>query len=161
MLMPFSQKQEEIFRCFLLKLRSAGIDTGLRHMSAPAAMEEGFAMNLDAVRIGLRMFMDATYSLSAMPFVSQKSFHNVIREACALHTFLTSILSCKAGESIGYGGKIVLPSDTQIGLISIGYKTTIHHFTDENMKLPNSKKFAGKLLTRFYDFVIFGGLMCN
>ncbi len=106
----YSKGQDASFRRMVEKLRAAGIDPGPLHMSSSASLEEGLALDLDAVRVGRRLFMDAPEQSSG-----------AIREVCALQAFLTDVRPRKAGESLGYGGKIVLPKDTRIGIISIGY----------------------------------------
>ena len=108
----FSTRQEALFHAFVEKLRAAGIDPGPLHMSSSASLEEGLALNLDAVRIGRRLFQDAP---------DRRDAQGHIREVCSLQAFLTDIRPRKRGDAIGYGGKIVLDRDTRIGIISIGY----------------------------------------
>ena len=108
----FSARQEALFHAFAEKLRAAGIDPGPLHMSSSASLEEGLALDLDAVRVGRRLFQDAP---------DRRDAHGSIREVCSLQAFLTDIRPRKRGEGLGYGGKIVLDHDTRIGIISIGY----------------------------------------
>ena len=106
----YSRGQDAVFRRMVEQLRAAGIDPGPLHMSSSASLEEGLALDLDAVRVGRRLFMDAPEQPAG-----------AIREICTLRAFLTDVRTRKAGEPLGYGGKIVLPKDTRIGIISIGY----------------------------------------
>ena len=108
----FSARQEALFHAFVEKLRAAGIDPGPLHMSSSASLEEGLALDLDAVRVGRRLFQDAP---------DRRDGQGHIREVCSLQAFLTDIRPRKRGDAIGYGGKIVLDQDTRIGIISIGY----------------------------------------
>ena len=106
----FSRAQEALFHRFVDQIRAAGIDPGPLHMSSSASLEEGLALDQDAVRIGRRLFLDAP-----------ERSDGPIREVCSLRAFLTDVRPRKAGDAIGYGGKVVLPKDTRVGVISIGY----------------------------------------
>ena len=135
----FSRAQEALFHRFLEKIRAAGMNPGPLHMSSSASLEEGLALDLDAVRVGRRLFLDAPGPASAIrdrnlpaspeedPDAIRAGVPDVpgpapaIREAFSLRAFLTDIRFRKAGETVGYGGKIVLDRDTRIGIISIGY----------------------------------------
>ncbi len=102
--------EEERFGAFLLRLRAAGIPTGVCHLSSSAPLEAGFGLGLDAVRVGRRLYLDNPVQPTGR-----------IREAFTLRAFLTDIRARRAGEPIGYGGSIVPERDTRVGILSVGY----------------------------------------
>ncbi len=105
-----SAHQESLFRSFLNRLQSAGIRPGLCHMGSSASVEAGQGLSLGAVRVGRRLFLDSPSTPSGF-----------IREAFSLRGFLTDVRQRAAGTALGYGGKIILPKDTRIGILSMGY----------------------------------------
>ena len=54
------------------------------------------------------------------PF-SEKAPLNKLTSAMTLSSFLISIKSFKAGQSIGYGSRYICKQDMQIGVVAIGY----------------------------------------
>ena len=54
------------------------------------------------------------------PF-SEKTPLNKLKSAMTLSSFLISIKSFKAGQSIGYGSRYICKQDMQIGVVAIGY----------------------------------------
>ena len=101
------------FACFLRGLaclENAGIPTGIRSISSSAPMERSHRYDLDAVRIGRRLYMDHP----SAPVGG-------IAEVPSLRTYLTDVRERRAGETLAYGSSFVLPKDTRVGLISVGY----------------------------------------
>ena len=105
-----SAAQEDRFRFVLKALRSAGIDPGICHMGSSASIEEGLGLDMDAVRVGRRLFLD-----------SPRHPSGAIKEAFTLRSWLTDVRIRHAGEPVGYGGRFVPGSDTRIGIMSMGY----------------------------------------
>ena len=101
------------FECFnhaLTQLRSAGIDTGVHHISCSASSELYPEFYMDAVRIGRRLYMDNP----------QEPLGN-IREAVSWNTYITALHERRAGDRIGYGEGKILEKDCRIATIGVGY----------------------------------------
>ena len=105
-----SAAQEEKLRLVLNALREAGIDPGICHIGSSASLEEGLGLDMDAVRVGRRLFLD-----------SPRHPSGTIKEASALRTWLTDVRLRRAGEPVGYGGSFVPENDMRVGIISMGY----------------------------------------
>ena len=102
--------QLELFESMLAALNARGIDTGERHISSSASLEANVRYNLDAVRVGRRLYMD-----------SPEHPDGRIRECASFRAFLTDIRQRKAGETLAYGNSFHLSRDTSVGVLSIGY----------------------------------------
>ena len=104
---------EEEFASFLTmvdSLRSQGIDPGICHISSSAPLEANARYNLDAVRVGRRLYMDNPVS----PLGD-------IREIASLRTWVADIRTRRAGEAIAYGNELRLEKDTPVGVLPVGY----------------------------------------
>ena len=104
---------EKQFNCFLNcieRLESEGFKFPTKHISSSASFECFPQYNLDAVRIGRRLYMDA-------PGV----YDGNIREAASWRTFITGMYEYKEGEPIGYGAKNRLKKDSVLAVIGVGY----------------------------------------
>lgn len=91
-------------------LEESGIRVPLRHISCSASFENFPQFNLDAVRIGRRLYMDA-------PGV----YNGRILESFTWQAYITDIRSRKEGEFLGYEHAYRLKQDADIALISVGY----------------------------------------
>ena len=98
------------FLSMLDTLRSMSVDPGIRHISSSAPLEADTRYNLDAVRVGRRLYMDNPVS----PMGD-------IREVASLHTWIADIRIRQAGEAIAYGNELRLGKDTPIGVLPVGY----------------------------------------
>ena len=98
------------FLSMLESLRTLGIEPGICHISSSAPLEASPQYNLDAVRVGRRLYMD-----------SPVSPQGDIREAASLRTWLSDIRIRSAGEAIAYGNELTLEKDTPVGVLPIGY----------------------------------------
>lgn len=103
-------REFEFFGQALTQLRSAGIDTGLCHISCSASSELYPEFYMDAVRIGRRLYMDNP----------QAPLGN-IREAVSWNTYISAVHERRAGDRIGYGEGKILEKDSRIATIGIGY----------------------------------------
>ena len=102
--------QLALFLRMIGELNARGIETGLRHISSSASLEADPKYNLDAVRVGRRLYMDSPTDPDGR-----------IRECASFRAFLTDVRERKAGESLSYGGAFHLPKDSRVGVLSIGY----------------------------------------
>ena len=106
-------RDEEEFRIFqdaVAALSEAGITFPIRHMAASASSERYPQFVLDGVRCGRRLYMDH-------PTVPQGK----IRECVSWRSYITGVKLRKAGECIGYGGKVRLEHDTAVATVAVGY----------------------------------------
>lgn len=99
-----------LYRSALDRLHAAGLEPGLRHMACSAASELYPDCALDAVRVGRRLFMDH-------PTVPRGD----IREVSTWRSFVTMVKPRRAGDTLGYGGSVVLDHDAQIATVGVGY----------------------------------------
>lgn len=104
---------EAEYRLFLEtvgRLEAAGIRIPLRHMACSLASELYPEFHLDTVRCGRRLYMDR-------PGVTD----GPIREAASFRSFITNCKPRRAGETIGYGGKVRLDRDCLVATVGVGY----------------------------------------
>ena len=108
--LPAMEAQNRCFASGIEKLEKAGIATGIRHISSSGSLEVTTACCYDAVRIGRALTLDNPVSPTGE-----------IREAVSFRAFLTDIRERRKGDTLAYGGKVVLEKDTTVGVLSIGY----------------------------------------
>ena len=104
------ETQNACFAAGLEKLEKAGIPVGIRHISSSGSLEVSTAYCYDAVRIGRALTLDSPVCPTGK-----------IREAVSFRAYLTDVKERKAGDTLAYGGKVILQKDTKVGVISIGY----------------------------------------
>lgn len=104
------EKEYLAFLSMLDTLRSLDVDPGICHISSSAPLEETTRYNMDAVRIGRRLYMDNPVS----PLGD-------IREVASLRTWIADIRTRRAGEAIAYGNELRLEKDTPVGVLPVGY----------------------------------------
>ena len=104
------ERQYSLFLSMAERLRDLGMDPGLLHISSSASLEANTKYNLDAVRVGRRLYMDHPVNPTGR-----------IREIASLRAYITDIRQRKAGDSLSYGDVFHLPEDTPVGVLSVGY----------------------------------------
>ena len=102
--------ERDMFCTSVRKLESAGIKIPMRHMASSATSELCPQYNMDAVRIGRRLYMDNP----SQPIGN-------IKELASWRSYITNIKARKAGDSIGYGEGVKLEHDSVIATVGIGY----------------------------------------
>ena len=105
-----AKEEYEIFSASVNKLEKAGIAIPMRHMASSATSENSPEYNMDAVRIGRRLYMDNP----SAPLGN-------INEVASWRSYITNIKLRRAGESIGYGEGVKLEKDSVIATVGIGY----------------------------------------
>ena len=103
-------EQLELFLRMIDELNARGIDTGARHISSSASLEADAKYNLDAVRVGRRLYMD-----------NPEKPDGRIRECASFRAYITDVRERKAGETLAYGNSFHLEKDSTVGVLSIGY----------------------------------------
>ena len=105
-----SHVEHRMFCSAVDKIESAGIKVPMRHMASSASSESCPQYNMDAVRIGRRLYMDNPTA----PLGN-------IKELASWRSYITNIKCRKAGDSIGYGEGVKLEKDSVIATVGIGY----------------------------------------
>lgn len=103
-------EQFERFLSMTERLKARGIDPGLRHISCSASFEMSAKYNLDAVRLGRRLYMDNPEHPTGR-----------IREVASFRAYLSDVRCRKAGEALSYENAYRLQADTRVGVLSVGY----------------------------------------
>lgn len=105
-----SHDEHRMFCAAVEKIENAGIKVPMRHMASSATSESCPQYNMDAVRIGRRLYMDNPTA----PLGN-------IKELASWRSYITNIKARKAGDSIGYGEGVKLEKDSVIATVGIGY----------------------------------------
>ena len=105
-----AKREHEIFTAALAKLEAAGIVIPMRHMASSTTSEMSPQYNMDAVRIGRRLYMDNP----SAPLGS-------IKELASWRSYITNIKLRRAGETVGYGEGVKIEKDSLIATVGIGY----------------------------------------
>lgn len=100
------------FMSALRRLERFGVHVPFRHIACSAASELYTGMELDAVRVGRRLYMDNP---------EKEHQTGIIRELASWRTYITAVYKRRAGERVGYGKGISLDSDRDIATVGIGY----------------------------------------
>ena len=104
------KREYSVFKNAVDYLEASGISLPMKHISSSASFELSPEYNLDAVRIGRRLYMDA-------PGV----YNGAVREAGTWQAYITGIYSHSAGEALGYESTYILKRDSKLASISVGY----------------------------------------
>jgi len=105
-----SESEYNIFCKAINIIEAAGIAVPMKHMASSATSENCPQYNMDAVRIGRRLYMDNPTA----PLGN-------IKELASWRSYITNIKPRRAGESIGYGEGVKLQKDSLIATVGIGY----------------------------------------
>ena len=104
---------EEEYARFLegiAQLESAGVQIPFKHISCSAASERYPKFDMDAVRIGRRLYMDAPDE----PL-------GTIKELASWRSYVAAVHERRAGDRLGYGEGLTLDKDTRVATVGIGY----------------------------------------
>ena len=108
--LPLDEKQFSVFQSALARLEDAGVEVPLRHMAATASFENYPQFAMDGVRCGRRLIMDRPQKPDGR-----------IQEAASWRSYITNIKQRKAGDLIGYGGRLLLSEDCTVATVCAGY----------------------------------------
>ena len=107
------ERDEEEYARFLegiAQLESAGVQIPFKHISCSAASERYPKFDMDAVRIGRRLYMDAPDE----PL-------GTIKELASWRSYVAAVHERRAGDRLGYGEGLTLDKDTRVATVGIGY----------------------------------------
>ena len=100
-------KQVKVFEQAIGKIKAAGIDPGVCHISNSKAALTFGALGFDAVRVG-----------SAL--LGKVSVNSKLEEAVWLESKVFSVYNRQEGEHIGYSGEAALKRDSFLAVVRIG-----------------------------------------
>ena len=105
-----SEEQYELFLRAVKQIENAGIALPLTHISCSAASELYPERCLGAVRVGRRLYMDRP-----------EGGNGSIKELASWRSYITAVKQRRAGDSIGYGGRLRLERDSLVATVGVGY----------------------------------------
>lgn len=112
----FNEIQESEFRSKVALLRVAGLNPQITHLSNSAATLTRATAHESIVRLGIAM-----YGLSPDVRTLGAASNFNLRPAMEVRSQLYLVKEAKAGDAVGYGGTEVLPHDTRLGVVAMGY----------------------------------------
>lgn len=137
------ERTEEEYGRFLdgiAQLERAGVQIPLRHISCSAASELYRKFDLDAVRIGRRLYMDSPDKPTGL-----------VKELASWRSYIAVVHERRAGERVGYGDGLILDKDTRVATVGIGYGDGLsHRFAEMNAPVLVRGKTA-HIITVFMD----------
>ena len=107
----FTKKQATVFWECCSELQSVLNYNFLRHIVNTSAISRHPALQMDMVRLGIGL-----YGIDNNQFMQKK-----LKNVSTLTTTIAQVKHVKAGETVGYGCTGVLPKDTTIATVRIGY----------------------------------------
>ncbi len=114
------QQQMERFHGFVERLKEAGIEPNVRHMSSSAAALLDPECRLDLCRVGI-----ACYGLwpSAEVRAIREARPNppVLRNVMTWKSSILSVQTVPSGDYIGYGTSYQADHDTRVAILGVGY----------------------------------------
>lgn len=105
----FTRQQAATFTQCADQLSDAFSHYIMRHILNSAGIERFPEFQFDLVRLGIGHF-----GITSLPDMK-------LKQVCALKTIILQIKTVKAGETVGYSRKGIVPADKRIAVIPIGY----------------------------------------
>lgn len=116
----YTKKQFDLFNSAVESIKNAGIDPGIRHISNSAVAINNPEMQLDMIRPGIIVYGYYPGDFNKDYFI-KRNVNIELLPVMALCTKLCSIRKCEKGKAISYGRTFVTQSETNIGVLPIGY----------------------------------------
>jgi alanine racemase len=132
-----NQEQLSLFEEKVNQAKAAGINAQFVHIANSAALFTNKSAHKNIIRSGIALFglspdvktIGNSSSLGLKPAMKLKAKLNLVKEV-------------KAGASVGYGGTVVLKSDTKLGVVALGYADGIPRNTNNLAGVFVDKKRA-------------------
>jgi alanine racemase len=132
-----NQEQLSLFEEKVNQAKAAGINAQFVHIANSAALFTNKSAHKNIIRSGIALFglspdvktIGDSSSLGLKPAMKLKAKLNLVKEV-------------KAGASVGYGGTVVLKSDTKLGVVALGYADGIPRNTNNLAGVFVDKKRA-------------------
>lgn len=112
---PANDAQEQVFRWAVDLAERAGLRPEVRHLANSAAALSRPSSWFDLVRCGI-----AAYGLTPMPEVAGSEELGLV-PAMTVRSMLAVVKGVPAGSGVSYGHTYVVPHDTTVGVVPIGY----------------------------------------
>lgn len=112
---PANDAQEQVFRWAVELAERAGLRPEVRHLANSAAALSRPSSWFDLVRCGI-----AAYGLTPMPEVAGSEELGLV-PAMTVRSMLAVVKGVPAGSGVSYGHTYVVPHDTTVGVVPIGY----------------------------------------
>ncbi len=116
----YARLQFERFTKAVESVKSAGIDPGIRHCSASAALIDMKEWQLDMVRPGIIAYGYYPDQITRA-YLEQKETPMDLKPVMALVTGVSAIRPFEQGESVSYGMTWTSEGETDIAVLPIGY----------------------------------------
>jgi len=112
---PVVRRQAAVFAQSVAAVEAAGARLEVRHLANSAATLTAPDLHWDLVRPGV-----AVYGLSPVPQVGGPERYGLV-PAMTLEAQLATVKPVPAGSGVSYGHEYVVPHDTVLGVVPIGY----------------------------------------
>jgi alanine racemase len=112
---PANDAQEEVFRWAVELAERSGLRPEVRHLANSAAALNRPSSRFDLVRCGI-----AAYGLTPMPEVASIEELGLV-PAMTVRARLAVVKPVAAGSGVSYGHTYVVPHDTTVGVVPVGY----------------------------------------
>ena len=112
---PVVRQQAAVFADAVALVEAAGARLEVRHLANSAATLTAPALHWDLVRPGI-----AVYGLSPVPQVGSHERFGLV-PAMTLEAELVTVKHVPAGSGVSYGHEYVVPHDTVLGVVPLGY----------------------------------------
>lgn len=116
----FTQHQIELFQEVCDRLKSEGLDPGLRHIQNSYGILNYQDLGMDYCRPGL-LYMGVT-SDDEIPIVSQPDFIPIL----SWYANISLVKWIHKGQTVSYGRHFTAIKDTKVATISVGYADGLH-----------------------------------
>ena len=132
-----NQEQLSLFEEKVNQAKAAGIDAQFIHIANSAALFTNKSSHKNIIRSGIALF-----GLSPDIKTIGDSSSLGLKPAMKLKAKLNLVKDVKAGASVGYGGTVVIKSDTKLGVVALGYADGIPRNTNNLAGVFVDKKRA-------------------
>ena len=116
----YTDNQFSNFMRAVKSIEEEGIDPGIRHCAASAALIDRAEMQLDMVRPGIVMYGYFDGSIDGV-YCAEKGKPCTLEPVMALESEVVAIKSIKKGETVSYNRTWTAECDTVVATLPIGY----------------------------------------
>lgn len=116
----YTWRQKEEFLRAIRNIRDAGINPGICHAGASAAILNNPELHFDMVRAGIITYGYYPDEITK-EYLLQKGVKTDLRPVMTLESEITSLRPFQKGECVGYGCTWCAEEETNIGVVPIGY----------------------------------------
>jgi len=136
----YTKKQIEAFSFACESVKKAGINPGLRHCSASAALINLPEAGFDMVRAGIILYGYYPDQITKK-YLENKGIKINLKKVMTLVTKVVSIRSVAKGKSVSYGRTWTAEKDTVVAVLPIGYADGLLRSFARILKVKIGRKF--------------------